>query len=378
MDRFKKNLIILALGTGLTFFPQSLPEAAMKRGEPIPTFNLTSIRGKPFSNQDFSGSKPGVITLFKTNKCAPCIKSMEQLREIQKSLGNDLLIVAIGKEDKKTLQPFAAGLGLQFPLLTGNKRLFRSFSASLLPTTILVGPDGVILKVIQGSGKYIPKMLNSLAEMQLQRNKPQAAQLLYHKASQGGGGVAAQAGAAYSQLQAGKTQTAEKNFRKMAGSRDPEQRLHGKEGLAEILFQRGEQKKALAMASEVLTQAPNRVMANLVKGKALYAKGNKRAASKALLLAANKSNEADFVWQKADANVALGNLQMKEQKRSIALTSFQTAAAANPYSAEALSNQGVVLQKMGKPEKAVKIFKQMRKTHPNDQLAQGLLRRHST
>lgn len=372
MNRTILTSIIAALAFSLV--PLGDAVAVLKKGSVLPRFELKSTAGKVFNRESFSGPKPGIIFLFQTKKCRSCLKGLDQLQALRKDLGSDVLIVAIGKDDTAPLRKFATGLGLRFPVASGDKALFKTFSASLMPTTLMVGPDSQLIKVVQGGGRHVGEMLQSLAETQLQRHKPRAAQRLFLKASKSGMSVVAHAGAAYSQLKGGQKVEAEKSFRGMAASSDKQLALQGKEGLAEILFQQGHKDEALKMADQVLAVEPTRTMANLVKGKILHAKGQGEGAEKHLVLASADGSKNDFSWQKAEANLALGNLNMGQKKSSIALKSYKKAAKENPYFAEALSNQGVALQKMGQPEEALKVLQKLKRVNPSDRLVHSLLR----
>ncbi len=378
MNRIIRGLAGTLLGLGLVFVFQGESLAALKKGTALPNFQLASIHGKRFSSRSFSGPKPGVIYLFKTKKCKTCIKGLGHLKEINQQFGKDMIIIAIGKDTKGPLSQFANGMGIDFPVLPGDKALFKTFRASLLPTTLLVGPDSRLIKVIHGGGKHVAEMLATLAENQLQRKKSASAKKLFLRASKTGSSVVARAGIAYSQLKSGENVAAEKSFRKMAKSKDRILAIQGKEGLAEMMFKKGKKEEALKIANEVLIAAPKRTMANLVKGKVLYANGKKKEAEKALVLASAESNKSDFSWQKSEANLALGNLQMKEKKSNIALKSYKKASIDNPYLAQALSNQGVALNAMGDPEKALEVFRKMKKIHPSHHLVHSLLRQAQT
>ncbi len=374
MKRLIRGLTRTLMGLGLMFAVQGEGVAALKKGTPLPNFQLASIDGKRFSNNSFSGPKPGVIYLFKTQKCKTCLKGLDHLKSVNREFGKEMTIIAIGKDDKKPLSRFANGLGLDFPVLPGDKALFKTFRASLLPTTLLVGPDSRVIRVIHGGGKHVADMLTTLAENQLQRKNSASAKKLFLRASKTGSSVVARAGIAYSHLKSGEEAEAEKSFRQMASSKDRVLAIQGKEGLAELMFKKGQKEEALKIVNEVLTESPKRTMANLVKGKVLYAKGQKKEAEKALVLASADNIDSDFAWQKAEANLALGNMHMGDKKSSIALKSYKKAAVENPYLAEALSNQGVALKEMGEPEKALEVFKSMKKIHPDHHLVHSLLR----
>ncbi|MBF0610756.1 MAG: tetratricopeptide repeat protein [Magnetococcales bacterium] len=366
MSRSHNKLITSVLGLTLLMYGAG-GFAALKSGDVIPSFQANGSDGKAVSEKNFSGQTPGVLYLYKTEGCDSCQNGLVQLKEVGSQFKDDLQIVAISKDK-------ADAMGATFPVATGDADIFKNFSASLLPTTYLVGPNGKIMKIVQGGGKNMGDMLASLAESQLQTKKPEKAKVLFLKASKAGDSVVARAGVAYSTLKEGNVSEAENSFKEMAKSQDKQLAMQGKEGLAEVLFQQGKNDEALKVANEVLQQDPNRAMANLVKGKTLNAKGNKAEAEKALVMASAETSTSDFSWQKAEANLAMGNMQLQGKNSNIALKSFRKASDHNPYFAEALSNEGVALKDMGEPEKAMEVFQKLQKVDPSDKLVHSLLR----
>lgn len=181
-------------------------------------------------------------------------------------------------------------------------------------------------------------------------------------------------GLAYAYLKMGKLQQAEKSFKKLTKKKDETLVLQGKEGLAEIRYLNGDMSKAVGLADEVLKSAPTRTMALLVKGKALFQQNRHEEAQKALMTAVEKSAISDFSWQKSEANVALGNLRIQKKELVLAQQSFKKAVIENPFSANAVSNQGVAFQKLGQPKVALGVFKDLKKSHPNDHLAAAFIR----
>lgn len=375
MRSIRKGLATTILGLSLLFLGTESLQAGLKAGDPLPTFAVSTPLGQTYSPKTFDASRVGVLYLFKPDQCQSCIKGLDQLKEVSAQFKDDMAILAIGRDaDQKQLNQMAQGMGLSFPLAPGDKPLFSKLNASILPTTLLVGPDQQVLKVVHGSGNHVADMLTALAENQLNQKQPAKARKLFLRATKEGNRVVANSGTAYAHMKEGKLEDAQTAFAAMAGSSDQDSILRGKEGLAEVLFQQGKQDEALKLAEEVLVQSPNRVMANLVKGKVLFAKGQKEEAKTVLTLAAADDAQEDFAWQKAEANLALGNLQLQGKESRIALKSFQTASRTNPYFAEALSNQGVALKDMGQPEKAMEVFKKLQKVDPSDKLVHSLLR----
>lgn len=370
------QLMLAAAGMGLLGVAALDAQAAVKKGETLPAFQLQGVQGEAVSNTAFSGSAPGIVYLFKTEKCDPCLDGLKELKEVSGQPGSDLRIIGIGKEDNAAIGQAAKSAGVSFPMASGDKEVFQNLNASLLPTTLVVGPEGKVMKVIQGGGQHAGDLLNAVAETQLQRKDAGGAQKLYLRANKSGGkvSVVAQAGMGYSQLQEGKVTDAESSFKHMASSQDSALALQGKEGLAEVLLRQGKTDEALKLADEVLQVDPKRTMANLVRGKALSMQGHTPEAQKALVVATADDAGSDFAWQKAEAHLAMGNITMQGKESQIALKSYRRAADENPYFAEALSNEGVALKEMGEPEKAMEVFQKLQKIDPGDKLVHALLR----
>ncbi|MBF0439357.1 MAG: tetratricopeptide repeat protein [Magnetococcales bacterium] len=365
-----KNLILATILT-LSLTGESAL-AGVKPGDILPDFKAESLQGKGIDPKSFSDSKPGLLYLFKSKNCDSCSKGLQQLAEVSRMTGNDIHIIALGEGSTEEVRQITSLLNLNFPVAAVNKELFQSFSVSLFPTTFLIGPENKIIKIIQGSSN---NLLISIAENAMQRQKNDMAQTVFEKAAKEENPGLSQVGGAYAKLKSGKVEEAQTQFQKLATNPDKNIALHGQEGLATTLLQQGKTDQAMDAAQKALTLAPDRTMANLVKGRILHAKGDAEGAQKALILAsADNVADADFGWQKADANLAMGNLHMKNKKSDIALKSFHKAAEQNPYSVEAVSNKGVALTETGKPQKALEVFNQLKKTHPEDRMAQALIR----
>ena len=181
-------------------------------------------------------------------------------------------------------------------------------------------------------------------------------------------------GLAYAYLKTGNIKEAEKSFANLAKKSDKTLSLQGKEGLAEIRFRSDDLVEALRLAEDVLKTAPHRSMALLVKGKVLYKQDKPEEAKKALILATAGNASSDFSWQKSEAHTALGNLRTQKKEFVLAQQAFKKAVIENPFSADALSNQGVAFEKLGDPRTALGVFEQLKATHPNDHLAAAFMR----
>jgi tetratricopeptide (TPR) repeat protein len=183
----------------------------------------------------------------------------------------------------------------------------------------------------------------------------------------------ARAERAYEQLRQGQLDDAERIFRALAGASHPEVVMMGREGLAEVQLTRGDSRGALAEANAIIAKAPTRSAAYLIRGRALAATGQAQAGQAALAQAASPQTAADFSWQKANALVAVGNVQRRQDPEA-AIASYERAAREDRQSVGALSNLAVALNETGQPGKARAALERAQALDPGDAMTLALLR----
>jgi len=178
---------------------------------------------------------------------------------------------------------------------------------------------------------------------------------------------------AYEQLRLGQVEDAERIFRALAGASNAEVAWMGREGMAEVQLVRGDSTGALAAANDIIAKAPLRSAAYLIRGRALAAKGDTVAGQAAMEQAASPQTAADFGWQKANALVAVGNVQRKQDPK-LALKAYERATRENPLSVEALSNLAVTLNETGQPAQARALLERAQALDPGDAMTIALMR----
>jgi peroxiredoxin len=117
-----------------------------KVGNLAPAFVGTAITGESFALEQLKG-KVVVLSLFAT-WCGPC---NAELPHVEKELwqafrGRGLVVLAVAREEgPDKLRPFAAKLGLTFPLLPDPERkIFNLFATNYIPRLYVIGADGRI------------------------------------------------------------------------------------------------------------------------------------------------------------------------------------------------------------------------------------------
>ncbi|RVT52717.1 caspase family protein [Rubrivivax albus] len=179
---------------------------------------------------------------------------------------------------------------------------------------------------------------------------------------------------AYELLRQRQLDAAEREFQALAGvSTHPEVALMGREGLAEVALARGNPQAALQAANDIIATSPTRSAAYLIRGRALAASGQVSEGGAALKQAAAAQTEADFAWQKAQAHVAVGNLE-RAQNPQAAVQRYEQALKEDRHSVPALSNLAVALNQSGQPARAKALLERAQALDPQDTMTAALLR----
>lgn len=127
-------------------------------GKPAPDFALQTLAGQPFKLADQKG-KVVLVDLWAT-WCGPCVKSLPHIQELSanKELTDKGLVVVASNvgEDKDTVQKFIDAKKFTLTvLLDAESTLPKSLGVTGIPTTLIIGRDGVVKKVFVGNAPAI-------------------------------------------------------------------------------------------------------------------------------------------------------------------------------------------------------------------------------
>jgi peroxiredoxin len=120
-------------------------------GRPAPEFALPDLDGNTVRLSDFSG-RPVVLNFWAT-WCAPCRLEMPELaRAMTDYADRDLMVLAINQDETaEQVDSFLTEVGLSLPaLLDAGGEVGAAYGAFFLPTTLIVGPDGIVSAVHRG------------------------------------------------------------------------------------------------------------------------------------------------------------------------------------------------------------------------------------
>lgn len=129
--------------------------AAAHPGFKAPNFTLETLEGENKSLSDYEG-QPVLIFLW-ASWCSVCKATMPGLEEVYEEYTNQgFELLAVNMTTQDTLSSAIAYFQTQdytFPMLIdADGEVAESYQMHALPTSILVGPDGVVMEVTIGSG----------------------------------------------------------------------------------------------------------------------------------------------------------------------------------------------------------------------------------
>ena len=113
-------------------------------GELAPDFSLSGLQATDVRLSDLRGSV--VLLNFWATWCGPCRQELPQLQRLHQQHSNaGLVVLGISDEKPDHTREFLAERGITYPSLHDEGSLvFRRYGVTAIPTTLVIGPDGVI------------------------------------------------------------------------------------------------------------------------------------------------------------------------------------------------------------------------------------------
>lgn len=121
-------------------------------GKPAPAFRLTTFDGKTVSLDDYRGR---VILLdFWATFCPPCVEALPELQALYNAhSARGLIVLGVTVDDRAPLVKKATTRAkVTYPILQSTPEVWNAYKVNALPSVILVGRDGNIIKRYGGEG----------------------------------------------------------------------------------------------------------------------------------------------------------------------------------------------------------------------------------
>lgn len=145
--------LCVALGLAPAF-AAPIPPASGPPRTAAPDFRVRSVTGEKLELAALRARGPVLIDFWAT-WCAPCLASLPEIQSLHRRAGpRGLTVIGVsidGPRNHAKVRPFAARLGLTFPIvLDEDGRLQDSFKVRVVPTAILIDTSGAVALVTQG------------------------------------------------------------------------------------------------------------------------------------------------------------------------------------------------------------------------------------
>ncbi len=121
-------------------------------GTAAPVFTLLDDRGASVSLQKYHGHI--VLMNLWASWCPPCRAEMPDLQRLSQQFGPaGLVVVGVNEgESPERARAFAQSLGIRFPIwIDDQQRYGRLYAALGMPTTVVIGRDGTVMKGFDGA-----------------------------------------------------------------------------------------------------------------------------------------------------------------------------------------------------------------------------------
>jgi peroxiredoxin Q/BCP len=132
---------------------------AALEGQKAPDFSLMGSDGKIHTLKDYAG-RTLVIYFYPKDNTPGCTKEACTFRDLYSELQPlDVAVLGVSKDSLASHDKFIAKFGLPFVLLSdpdttmmqaygafGEKKLYGTISLGTIRSTVIVGPDGTVLK----------------------------------------------------------------------------------------------------------------------------------------------------------------------------------------------------------------------------------------
>jgi|SoiMethySBSTD1v2_1073268.scaffolds.fasta_scaffold694882_1 cytochrome c biogenesis protein CcmG/thiol:disulfide interchange protein DsbE len=132
--------------------PGTFPVAKDVKGTPLPDGTFEHLSGGGSARfADYRGT-PLVINVWAA-WCPPCQQEMPDFQRVHEALGDRVRFVGLDRADSRSAaQQFASERGITYDLLFDPDDTFApEIGVAVMPTTLLVSPEGVVVKTLSGT-----------------------------------------------------------------------------------------------------------------------------------------------------------------------------------------------------------------------------------
>ena len=128
-----------------------------------PAVAFSYFDGTPASTAQFTG-RPTVVNFWASN-CPACVAEMPEFEEVFQALAPEVDFVGVNTADinRESAVRLAEQTGVTYPLIDdSDSSVFRSFGGFVMPTTVLLNPQGQVAFSWSGvlTGEELTRLIN--------------------------------------------------------------------------------------------------------------------------------------------------------------------------------------------------------------------------
>ncbi|MDO8991381.1 MAG: TlpA disulfide reductase family protein [Sideroxyarcus sp.] len=167
--KWQARMIVVLLLALLSSCGEQLPVGnQFAEGKPLPLLRLTDLNGAAVSSRSFEG-KLLVLNVW-GSWCPPCRKEMPGLQRLSERLDARLFAVAGLSVDRDVMRvsEFVGRYGITFEnFVDPGGRLAKKLGVDAYPETLLLAPDGTLIRRVQGEQDWnSPETVRMLEALQ--------------------------------------------------------------------------------------------------------------------------------------------------------------------------------------------------------------------
>ncbi len=119
-------------------------------GPKAPDFSLQQLDGATVELDSFKGQT--LVLNFWASWCGPCKREIPDFARFHTSHPDVAMLgVAVDSGEAPEVAQAAKRFGITWPVAMANSAAVRAYDVSVLPTTVIIGPDGGVVKAVHGT-----------------------------------------------------------------------------------------------------------------------------------------------------------------------------------------------------------------------------------
>ena len=118
-----------------------------------PTLAVVDLAGEPLDLHDLRGQT--VVLNFWASWCGPCRREVPELSRFARERPEIVVLgLAVDSGDVEEVRSSAKSLGMDYRVALADSKVTGAYNVSVLPTTVVVGPDGEVRATRVGGLDY--------------------------------------------------------------------------------------------------------------------------------------------------------------------------------------------------------------------------------